>query len=31
MARIDVDILLDDGEADVAGFMLEACGIFSLL
>lgn len=29
MARIDVDILLDDEEADVAGFMLEACGIFS--
>lgn len=29
MARIDVDILLDDEEADVAGFMLEACGIDS--
>ena len=29
MARIDVDILLDDEEADIAGFMLEACGIHS--
>lgn len=29
MARIDVDILLDDEDADVAGFMLEACGIDS--
>jgi len=29
MARIDVGILLDDEEADVAGFMLEACGIDS--
>ncbi len=26
---MDVEILDDDGEADVAGFMLEACGIFS--
>ena len=29
MARIDVDILDDDDEADAAGFMLEACGIDS--
>lgn len=29
MARIDVGILEDDEEADEAGFMLEACGIFS--
>lgn len=29
MARIDVGILDDDEEADTAGFMLEACGIFS--
>jgi hypothetical protein len=29
MGRIDVGILLDDGEADIAGFMLEACGLFS--
>ena len=29
MARIDVGILLDDEEADIAGFMLEACGIHS--
>ncbi|HDZ18123.1 hypothetical protein LCGC14_1110490 [marine sediment metagenome] len=29
MARTDVEILDDDEEADEAGFMLEACGIFS--
>jgi len=29
MARSDVEILEDDEEADVAGFMLEACGIDS--
>ena len=29
MARMDVEILDDDEEADIAGFMLEACGIFS--
>lgn len=29
MARIDVGILLDDEEADIAAFMLEACGIDS--
>jgi len=29
MARIDVGILLDDEEADIAGFMLETCGIHS--
>jgi hypothetical protein len=30
MARIDVGILLDDEEADIAAFMLEACGIDSI-
>ena len=29
MTRSDVEILEDDEEADVAGFMLEACGIDS--
>ncbi|KKN16310.1 hypothetical protein LCGC14_0977170 [marine sediment metagenome] len=29
MARMDVEILDDDEEADIAGSMLEACGIFS--
>ncbi len=29
MTRIDVDILLDGEEADITGFMLEACGIDS--
>ncbi len=29
MARIDVGILLDDEESDIAAFMLEACGIDS--
>jgi hypothetical protein len=29
MGRMDVGILDDDEEADIAGFMLEVCGIFS--
>jgi len=29
MARMDVEILDDDGEADIAAFMLDACGIDS--